>query len=113
MKVLDWTETFGIYSKLILASVVPSIVPIITLYTTTYVFNNDMYMILSPHSLINCHLSIPNTNTSGLMHNPTTTTCGVSHSPHVIVFCVGSSINVSGRNFSMLLKTVVANPATS
>ena len=28
MKVLDWTETFGIYSKLILASVVPSIVPI-------------------------------------------------------------------------------------
>ena len=28
MKVLDWTETFGIYSKLISASVVPSIVPI-------------------------------------------------------------------------------------
>ena len=28
MKVLDWTETVGIYSKLILASVVPSIVPI-------------------------------------------------------------------------------------
>ena len=28
MKVLDWTETSGIYSNLILASVVPSIVPI-------------------------------------------------------------------------------------
>ena len=28
MKVLDLTETFGIYSKLILASVVPSVVPI-------------------------------------------------------------------------------------
>ena len=27
MKVLDWTKTFGIYSKLILASVVSSIVP--------------------------------------------------------------------------------------
>ena len=27
MKVLDWTATFGIYSKLILAGVVPSIVP--------------------------------------------------------------------------------------
>ena len=40
-------------------------------------------------------------------------TSGVLHNPHLTLSCVDSSINVYGRNFSMLLKTVVANPVTS
>ena len=43
MKVLDWTETFGIYSKLILASVVPSIVPICKNLATQKSFTCTMY----------------------------------------------------------------------
>ena len=45
MKVLDWTETFGIYSKLILASVVPSIVPICKNLATQKSFTYVIYIV--------------------------------------------------------------------
>ena len=56
MKVLDWTETFGIYSKLILASVVPSIVPICKNLATQKSFITKDYMHTDIHTYVRTHV---------------------------------------------------------
>ena len=64
MKVLDWTETFGIYSKLILASVVPSIVPISMLCIMYITLCSDLSLhpsishCICLHSLQNGHTPV-------------------------------------------------------